>query len=125
MCGSIECPNYDKDQLFRYQKVINEPDFLPLHFVRILTQAAKLFRTYRGKLVLTPLGRRMLALEQHDGPQAFGEFIIRPHFVGTQHISNCVGQSVAALGNLNAAASRLGFYSVQGLQNAIHTFCAG
>ena len=80
---------------------------------------------YRGKLVLTPLGRRMLALEQHDGPQAFGEFIIRPHFVGTQHFSNCVGQSVAALGNLNAAASRLGFYSVQGLQNAIHTFCRG
>ena len=92
MCGSIECPNYDKDELFRYQKVVNEPDFLPLHFVRILTQAAKLFRTYRGKLVLTPLGRRMLALEQHDGPQAFGEFIIRPHFVGTQHFSNCVVQ---------------------------------
>ena len=30
MCGSIECPNYDKDELFRYQKVVNEPDFLPL-----------------------------------------------------------------------------------------------
>ncbi len=28
MCGSIECPNYDKDELFRYQKVVNEPDFL-------------------------------------------------------------------------------------------------
>jgi hypothetical protein len=121
----IQTPDYDKAELPRFQKVINEPDFLPLHFVRILTQAAKLFRTYRGKLVLTPLGRRMLALEQHDGPQAFGEFIIRPHFVGTQHFSNCVGQSVAALGNLNAAASRLGFYSVQGLQNAIHTFCGG
>src|SRR6266478_4186405 len=69
-CGSIEYPNYDKDELFRYQKVINEPDFLPLHFVRILTQAAKLFRTYRGKLVPTPLGRRMLAAEQHGPLQA-------------------------------------------------------
>src|ERR1700751_2248264 len=67
MCGSIECPNYDKDELFRYQKVVNEPDFLPLHFVRILVQAAKLLRTYRGKLIPTPLGRRMLAAEQH-GP---------------------------------------------------------
>jgi hypothetical protein len=70
----IQTPDYDKAELLRFEKVINEPDFLPLHFVRILTQAAKLFRTYRGKLVLTPLGRRMLALEQHDGPQAFGEF---------------------------------------------------
>ena len=69
-CGSIKYPNYDKDELFRYQKVINEPDFLPLHFVRILTQAAKLFRTYRGKLVPTPLGRRMLAAEQHGPLQA-------------------------------------------------------
>ena len=32
---------------------------------------------------------------------------------------------VAVLGNLNAAASRLGFYSVQGLQNAIHTLRGG
>src|SRR6202011_4342898 len=70
MCGSIECPNYDKDELFRYQKVVNEPDFLPLHFVRILTQSAKLFRTYRGKLIPTPLGRRMLAAEQHGPLQA-------------------------------------------------------
>ena len=125
MFGIIQAPGYDKNELLRFQKVINEPDFLPLHFVRMLTQTAKLVRTDRGKLVATPLGRRMLALEQHDGPQAFGEFIIRPHFVGTQHFSNCVGQSVAALGNLNAAASRLGFYSVQGLQNAIRTFCRG
>jgi hypothetical protein len=70
MCGSIECPNYDKDELFRYQKVVNEPDFLPLHFVRILVQAAKLLRTYRGKLIPTPLGRRMLAAEQHGPLQA-------------------------------------------------------
>jgi hypothetical protein len=70
MCEIIEWPDYDKDELIRYYKVINEPDFLPLHFVRILTQAAKLFRTYRGKLVPTQLGRRMLALEQHGPLQA-------------------------------------------------------
>jgi hypothetical protein len=57
------------------------------------------------------------------GPIAFGEFIIRPIFAGTQHFSNCFGVSTAALGNLNAAASRLGFYSVQGLQDAIWAFC--
>jgi hypothetical protein len=33
----IDWPDYDKDELFRYNKVINEPDFFPLHFVRILS----------------------------------------------------------------------------------------
>jgi len=46
----IQTPDYDKTELLRFQKVINEPDFLPLHFVRILTQTAKLIRTHRGKL---------------------------------------------------------------------------
>jgi hypothetical protein len=70
MCGLIEWPDYDKDELYRYQKVINEPDFLPLHFLRVLMQTAKLFRTHRGKLVLTPLARRILAAEQHGPLQA-------------------------------------------------------
>jgi hypothetical protein len=70
MCGTIKAPGYDKDELLRYQKVINEPDFLPLHFVRILAQTAKLLRRHRGKLVPTTLGRRMLTLEQHGPLQA-------------------------------------------------------
>jgi hypothetical protein len=70
MFGRIETPDYDKDELFRSQKVVNEPDFLPLHFIRILTQAAKFIRTHRGKLVPTPLGRRILAAEQHGPLQA-------------------------------------------------------
>ena len=70
MFGIIKAPDYDKAELLRFQKVINEPDFLPLHFIRILTQAAKLLRTYRGKLLPTPLGRRMLAAEQHGPLQA-------------------------------------------------------
>jgi hypothetical protein len=64
MFGIIQAPGYDKAELLRIQKVINEPDVLPLHFVRILTQAAKLIRTHRGKLIPTPLGRRMLAAER-------------------------------------------------------------
>ena len=70
MFGIIKAPDYDKAELLSVQKVINEPDFLPLHFVRILAQAAKLFRKYRGKLLPTPLGRRMLAAEQHGPLQA-------------------------------------------------------
>jgi hypothetical protein len=70
MCRVMEWPGYDEDELLGFHKVINEPDFFPLHFVRILTQAAKLFRSYRGKLVPTPLGRRVLSGEQHGPLQA-------------------------------------------------------
>ena len=70
MFGIIQAPDYDKNELLRFQKVINEPDFLPLHFVRMLAQTAKLVRTHRGKLVATPLGRRILGLEQHGPLQA-------------------------------------------------------
>jgi hypothetical protein len=70
MFGIIQAPDYDKTELLRFQKVINEPDLLPLHFIRILMQAARLFRTHRRKLLPTPLGRRMLAAEQHGPLQA-------------------------------------------------------
>jgi hypothetical protein len=70
LCGIIEWPDYDKDALLWYYKVIKEPDFLPLHFVRILAQAAKLLRTHRGKLIPTPLGRRMLKADQLGPLQA-------------------------------------------------------
>jgi hypothetical protein len=35
-------PGYDQTDAFRFNKVINEPDFLPLHVVRQLVQAARL-----------------------------------------------------------------------------------
>ena len=57
----IEWPDYDQADAFRFNKVINEPDFLPLHVVRQLAQAATLVRAQRGKLVATPLGKSMLS----------------------------------------------------------------
>jgi hypothetical protein len=45
MCQLIEWPGYDP--AFRLHKVINEPDFLPLHIVRLLAEAAQLVRTAR------------------------------------------------------------------------------
>jgi hypothetical protein len=70
MCGMFEWPDYDKDELFRFHKIINEPDFLPLHFVRVLTQFAKLFRSHRGKLVTTRLGKNMLVPEKYGALEA-------------------------------------------------------
>ena len=61
MCKLIEWPHYDRDEAFRLSKVINEPDFLPLHVVRLLAQAATLVRAKRGKLLPTPLGKSMLS----------------------------------------------------------------
>jgi hypothetical protein len=57
----IEWPGYDQTDAFRLHKVINEPDFLPLHIVRLLAETAKLVRTQRRKLVATPLGKLMLS----------------------------------------------------------------
>jgi hypothetical protein len=61
MCKLIEWPDYDQANAFRFNKVINEPDFLPLHVVRQLAQAATLVRVRRGKLVATPLGKSILS----------------------------------------------------------------
>jgi hypothetical protein len=61
MCKVVEWPQYDQADAFRFNKVINEPDFLPLHVVRLLAQAATLVRAKHGKLVATPLGNSMLS----------------------------------------------------------------
>jgi hypothetical protein len=61
MCKLIEWPDYDQADAFRFNKVINEPDFLPVHVVRQLAQAAILVCAQRGKLVATPLGKSMLS----------------------------------------------------------------
>ena len=55
----IEWPDYDKADAFRFDKVVNESDFLPLHLVRNLAQAATLVRAQRGNLAATPLGKSM------------------------------------------------------------------
>jgi hypothetical protein len=64
MCGTFDWPDYNRDEYFQFHKVINEPDFLPLHFVRVLTRVAKLFRSHRGKLVTTRLGKTLTVPEK-------------------------------------------------------------
>jgi hypothetical protein len=70
MCQLIEWPGYDQADAFRLHKVINEPDFLPLHIVRLLAEAAQLVRTHLGKLVVTPLGKSMLSEARQGSLQA-------------------------------------------------------
>jgi hypothetical protein len=70
MCGTFDWPDYNRDEYFQFHKVINEPDFLPLHFVRVLTRVAKLFRSYRGKLVPTRSGKNLLVPEKYGALQS-------------------------------------------------------
>jgi hypothetical protein len=65
-----EWPDLDKAQLFELNKVINEPDFLPVHFVRLLLEATKLVRRRRDRLVPTQLGKKMVATERRGALQA-------------------------------------------------------
>lgn len=43
----VEWPDYDQDGALQFHTVINEPDFLPLHVVRLLAQTARLVRAAR------------------------------------------------------------------------------
>jgi hypothetical protein len=70
MIEVVEWPGLDKTELFRFHKVINEPDFLPVYSVRMLVQTTKLVRRNRDKLMPTRLGKRMLVPEQQGALQA-------------------------------------------------------
>ena len=60
MCDLFEWPEFDKAERFRFNKVVNEPDFLPLLFVRHVAEFAKLLRRQKGFLKATPACRRLL-----------------------------------------------------------------
>jgi hypothetical protein len=63
--------------VFRLNKVINEPDFLPLHFVRLVAEAARLIRRYRGFMRPTALGH-----DVSKEPQRRGMLAILFHVAG-------------------------------------------
>ena len=49
-------PGLDKADLLRYHKVLNEPDFLPLYFVRHLLETAGLVHQNNNFLTISPNG---------------------------------------------------------------------
>ena len=60
MCNHFVWPEFDKAAAFEFNRVINEPDFLPLHFVRHVVQAATLLRRHRGHLKISSAGQRLI-----------------------------------------------------------------
>src|SRR5262249_2182045 len=55
---------------FRFHKVINEPDFLPLFFVRHLVETARLVKKRKGYLSITSTGARVLEVPGRNALQA-------------------------------------------------------
>lgn len=70
MVDLLEWPGFDRTEAFRLHKVVNEPDFLPLFFIRHVVQFAKLVRPYRGSLRATRLGKDTLADDRQRALQA-------------------------------------------------------
>ncbi len=66
----FEWPDFDRTEAFRLHKVVNEPDFLPLFFVRHVAQFAQLVRRYRGSLRVTRLGKDLLTEDRQRALQA-------------------------------------------------------
>ena len=70
MVDLFEWPGFDRAEAFRLHKVVNEPGFLPLFFVRHVAQFAKLVRPYRGSLRAARLGKDMLTEDPQRAHQA-------------------------------------------------------
>ena len=60
MIESFAWPGFDKAEAFRFHKVVNEPDFLPLHFARQVAELTRLVRKVKGHLKASPRGRAVL-----------------------------------------------------------------
>ena len=60
MIDRFTWPNFDKAQMFRLNKVINEHDFFPLLFVRQIAEAMRFLRKSKGHVRASPLGRAAL-----------------------------------------------------------------
>ena len=55
----FQWPDYEPEELYRLNKVLNEQDFPPVEIMHHLLVAAKLMRHFKGKAVLTKTGRQM------------------------------------------------------------------
>ena len=60
MCDIFDWPDFNKEERFRLNKVINETDFLPLFFIRHVAQFAKLVHRRKGYMKVTTAGRSIL-----------------------------------------------------------------
>ena len=53
-------PGYEAEELYRLNKVLNELDFMPLAIMHELLIGARLIRRYKGKVLLSQAGKRII-----------------------------------------------------------------
>ena len=70
MWDMMEWPRFDKAETLRICKVINEPEFFPLYFLRHLIDSAGLMRKYKNCYRTTPLGKKILEDQRQGSIQA-------------------------------------------------------
>ena len=56
----FQWPGYTADELYRFNKVLNEDDVMPLSYLHDLLRAARLIRRAKGKAILTKAGVALL-----------------------------------------------------------------
>ena len=60
MVEEFQWPDHEKEVIYSLNKVVNEEDFLPLHYLHVVMKEAGLLRKYKGLLKPSRLGRAML-----------------------------------------------------------------
>ena len=60
MVEEFRWPDHEKEVIYSLNKVVNEEDFLPLHYLHVVMKEAGLLRKYKGLLKPSRLGRAML-----------------------------------------------------------------
>ena len=60
MVDEFRWPDHEKEVIYSLNKVVNEEDFLPLHYLHVVMKEAGLLRKYKGLLKPSRLGRAML-----------------------------------------------------------------
>ena len=67
MVRDFRWPGFEPEVVWRFNRVLNEPDYLPLYFLHALIDVAGLGRKHKGTFRLSRLGRSLLP------PEAAGE----------------------------------------------------
>jgi hypothetical protein len=74
MLDAFDWPGYDVDMIRAVSKVVNEPDFPPLHFLRLLLLEAKYARRYGKRLKAAHRAKKLV--QNGSGSVMLGELLV-------------------------------------------------
>jgi hypothetical protein len=74
MLDAFDWPGYDTEVIRSVSKVVNEPDFPPPHFLRLLLQEAKYARRYGKRLKAAQWAKKLV--QNGSGSVMLGELLV-------------------------------------------------